>query len=262
MTAASPADIGNNNISVLGTVTTGVWNASVITPPFGGTGVANAVGSTITLAGPLVTSGANSLTLTTTGPTNVTFPTSGTLATTGATAGSLIFLTSATAASSATLVFTALFSATYNSYVFLFENIVPASTNTILYCQMGFGAGPTYVTTGYNWNNSCFVSTSSLITFAASDTQALLTNNSGSFLLPTTAGAGYCGRLTICGTNGSASFVNGYSQGVFMTAAVDVANNMSTFYLPTSNTYTSIKFYMSSGNIASGKISVYGIANS
>lgn len=45
----------------------------------GGTGVSNS--NTITLAGNLVTSGANSLTLTTTGTTNVTLPTAGTLAT-------------------------------------------------------------------------------------------------------------------------------------------------------------------------------------
>lgn len=52
-----------------------------INPANGGTGVINANTSTITLAGPLVTSGANSLTITTTGPTSVTFPTSGTLST-------------------------------------------------------------------------------------------------------------------------------------------------------------------------------------
>lgn len=49
----------------------------------GGTGVSNA--STITLAGALVTSGANSLTLTTTGSTNVTLPTTGTLVNTAVT---------------------------------------------------------------------------------------------------------------------------------------------------------------------------------
>lgn len=52
----------------------------------GGTGVANAntitLGGNISTAGALITSGANSLTLTTTGPTNVTLPTSGTLSTT------------------------------------------------------------------------------------------------------------------------------------------------------------------------------------
>jgi hypothetical protein len=51
----------------------------------GGTGVSNS--SNITLAGPLTTSGAFSLTLTTTAATNVTLPTSGTLLTSSGAAG-------------------------------------------------------------------------------------------------------------------------------------------------------------------------------
>jgi hypothetical protein len=52
----------------------------ILNPASGGTGINN--GSfTVTLAGNLVTSGANNLTLTTTGATNVTLPTTGTLAT-------------------------------------------------------------------------------------------------------------------------------------------------------------------------------------
>ncbi len=63
-----------------------LWNGVVISPTYGGTGVNNGsytctLGGNITTAGPLVTSGANSLTLTTTGTTNVTLPTTGTLAT-------------------------------------------------------------------------------------------------------------------------------------------------------------------------------------
>ncbi len=57
------------------------YQARVLSGSNGGTGVAN-VSKTITLAGNLITSGANSLTFTTTGTTNVTLPTSGTLATT------------------------------------------------------------------------------------------------------------------------------------------------------------------------------------
>lgn len=62
----------------VGTITTGTWNASLITGTYGGTGVNNGV-NTITLGGNLVTSGAFSTTLTVTGNTNVTLPTSGTL---------------------------------------------------------------------------------------------------------------------------------------------------------------------------------------
>ena len=71
-----------SSLASIGTVTTGTWNGSIIGGTYGGTGINNG-SNTITLAGNLVTSGANSLTLTTTGSTNVTFPTSGTLATVG-----------------------------------------------------------------------------------------------------------------------------------------------------------------------------------
>ena len=72
--------VGQTSITTLGTITAGTWNATVVDPVYGGTGVNNG-SSTITLAGNLVTSGANSLTLTTTSTTNVTLPTTGTLAT-------------------------------------------------------------------------------------------------------------------------------------------------------------------------------------
>jgi hypothetical protein len=67
-------------------ITTGAWKATVISPTYGGTGVAQAsAASTITLGGALTMSGAYTFTGTLTGTTAVTFPTSGTLATTNGT---------------------------------------------------------------------------------------------------------------------------------------------------------------------------------
>lgn len=71
-------------ITSLGTVTVGVWNATVIAGQYGGTGVAN-TGKTITLGGNLTTSGAFATTLTVTGATSVTLPTTGTLVNTAVT---------------------------------------------------------------------------------------------------------------------------------------------------------------------------------
>jgi hypothetical protein len=67
-------------VTAVGTLTSGTWNASVIAGQYGGTGVNNS-GKTITLGGNLTTSGAHATTLTTTGTTGVTLPTTGTLAT-------------------------------------------------------------------------------------------------------------------------------------------------------------------------------------
>jgi hypothetical protein len=67
-------------ITAVGTLTSGTWNASVIAGQYGGTGVNNS-GKTITLGGNLTTSGTHATTLTTTGTTGLTLPTTGTLAT-------------------------------------------------------------------------------------------------------------------------------------------------------------------------------------
>lgn len=70
-----------SNITTVGTITSGTWNATIIGPTYGGTGVNNG-SSTITIGGNVTFSGAFTFTGTLTGNTNVTFPTSGTLATT------------------------------------------------------------------------------------------------------------------------------------------------------------------------------------
>jgi len=67
-----------SSLAGVGTITSGTWQGGIVGPIFGGTGVNNGI-STITLAGPLVTTGAFTTTLTATGTTAVTLPTSGTL---------------------------------------------------------------------------------------------------------------------------------------------------------------------------------------
>jgi hypothetical protein len=145
------ANLVGTDIATVGTITTGVWHGTivgglyggtgngffavtgpttslktftfpnssatvltdnaVVTGAQGGTGVAN-TGSTITLGGNLITSGAFALTLTQTGTTNVTLPTSGTLLTTTGSGtsltfpGSLSIATGKTLTASNTLTFT------------------------------------------------------------------------------------------------------------------------------------------------------------
>jgi hypothetical protein len=67
-------------VTAVGTLTSGTWNASVIAGQYGGTGVAN-TGKTITIGGNFTTSGAHTTTLTTSGNTSLNLPTTGTLAT-------------------------------------------------------------------------------------------------------------------------------------------------------------------------------------
>ena len=72
----------NSSLQTVGTIGTGTWQGTVISPTYGGTGVNNGT-KTITLGGNLTTTGAFTSNFTMTGNTAVTFPTSGTLAITG-----------------------------------------------------------------------------------------------------------------------------------------------------------------------------------
>ena len=70
----------SSSLTSVGTLTSGTWNASVIGPAYGGTGVNNG-SNTITVGGNVTYSGAYTQTFTATGNTSVTLPTTGTLAT-------------------------------------------------------------------------------------------------------------------------------------------------------------------------------------
>lgn len=72
--------VGQSSITTLGTIATGTWQGTIISPTYGGTGINNG-SKTITLGGNLETSGAHNTTFTTTANTIVTLPTTGTLAT-------------------------------------------------------------------------------------------------------------------------------------------------------------------------------------
>jgi len=67
---------GTGNITTVGTITTGTWNGTTISPTKGGTGIANGTNNTITFTGNYT------LGLTLSANTSLTLPTSGTLATT------------------------------------------------------------------------------------------------------------------------------------------------------------------------------------
>ena len=72
--------IVSSSLTSVGTLTTGVWNASVIDATYGGTGVNNG-SNTLTLSGSVTYTGGYTLELVSTAATSITLPTTGTLAT-------------------------------------------------------------------------------------------------------------------------------------------------------------------------------------
>jgi hypothetical protein len=145
--------VGQSSITTLGTIGTGTWQGTIVSPVYGGTGVNNG-SSTITLGGNLTTSGAFATTLTVTGTTSVTLPTTGTLATlAGAETFTNKTLTSPTINAGA---LSGTFSGNHtNSGVVTFSNITASSSNTsgAVVVTGGVGIGGT-VNIGGNLNGA------------------------------------------------------------------------------------------------------------
>ncbi len=168
----------------------------------------------------------------------------------------MVLLEQHTASSSATLDFTSFISSTYDEYLFEFVRVAPANNGDGFFLQMGTGGGPTW-DTGANYQYSNWL--------AILNAQAPNGSNTASgigmpFLGVATGGTSGWMRLFdpqsstgekyVVGTTCNRQTTNGNSLAVWSNAGI---------YGPTT-ALTGIRFYFSTGNIASGTIRVYGVA--
>lgn len=230
---------------------TGVTSLTAYAPMFGGTTSTGAVQSgTVGTAGQVLTSnGAGAL---------PTFQAAGG-------GSSVVLLQTNTSSGSAISEFKALFTSAYTSYLFEFIDVLPATDNVQFHLQVGTGATPTYVTSGYKWavfageGDAGYMNTAS-----ASDSQVYMTPNgrTSAYIDNSATTAGLSGFLKVFGGDTTSRVTKGVGEFVWVGAdASRLINAYPTFYQPAA-TITAIKFYFSSGNITSGKIRMYGIKNS
>ncbi len=168
--------------------------------------------------------------------------------------GGLVLLSIQTASASSELDFESVITSDYSSYVFVLEDIRPATNATDLYFRTSSNNGVSYDSTGthYSWFQVGF--DGSLLTDNAdtSDSQIYLTNTdsglsnvaqsalSGVVELLNPASASANKRVTFHTTYNTAAEVNGSGSRLSTTAV------------------NAVRFLMSSGNITSGKIRCYG----
>jgi hypothetical protein len=239
--------------SVVGTVTSGTWNAGVIDGQYGGTGVNN-TGKTITLGGnistanSITTSGNFALTLTQTATTNVTLPTTGTLATLTGTEtlsnktieGGTLFMGTEVTASGTSVDFGSLPS--WVKRVTLSIYGVSTSGTSPLIVQLGDSGG--IETTGYLGASSAAGTTvattthttGALIVFGAGDTAAAVRYGTISFVRMTGASPvwAYQGNF---GAGAVTSIVGGAKSlsGILTTIRLTTVNGTDTFDAGTVN---------------------------
>lgn len=172
---------------------------------------------------------------------------------------SYTLLSSQTASSSSQLVFTSLITSEFDEYVFEFIDIVPVTSGAILYSQFSSDNGATWLSTANYSRAGTLSQTSSASVFAINQTGQQQMGLSGSL---NTSERYAC--------NGSAKLFNPLStqKSQRLSFQMSYANTTpvyedlhgTIYYDPTTLVAcTAIRFYMSSGNIASGTVRMYGI---
>lgn len=177
----------------------------------------------------------------------------------GASAGALVYLGIGTAAASAAINFDNYLTATYDNYLVTIEDLVAATSAATLRMEVGTGAGPTYSTStyigaGFDWTSSG----------GAGRTTATANHQlqSGTNTPSNNANAAGMGNVWVYGAN-TAHNKSVASQITNLYSGSNLAvGNMYAGIWQTTTVLTSLRFFMSSGNITTGIFRLYGIKNS
>jgi len=179
--------------------------------------------------------------------------------------GNLTLLTTATASSSATLDFTSGIDSTYDSYLFKFYDMHPATDDTDLTFQVDVGTGTSYAQTITSTTFQVFHGedgNSGAIEYKANRDQA-----QGTAFQPLCQDIG----------NGNDESMSGHlhlfnpSSSTFVKHFIGLGTNVysgdgsiqiySAGYINTTTALTRVQFKMDSGNIDSGVIKMYGVGD-
>lgn len=161
-----------------------------------------------------------------------------------------------TASSSATLSDTACFSSSFSVYEIVFTNCIPA-TNAVGF-QMQVYSGGSYQTTSYNTIATGIQTSMNVQTGETSQISLIRTTNAG--LSNTTANGGYSGTIRIYNPSGTASYKAVSGQGISVdTITGTISINLVSGWWANTAAVTGFRVQMSSGNIASGTVKIYGL---
>ena len=170
--------------------------------------------------------------------------------------GSLIFLSSVTASSSATVDLETTFNSTYDQYLITVSALLPATNNVDFQAQ--FKQGGSYRTAGYKFHTSYLRSTDSAYNAVVGESASqirLAPNMSSSFV---------SNYQFVVAQPTVADMPRIYGDGTsFFATNGTIARNLTMgFQADTSGAIQGVRFKMSSGNVASGVFRLYGIKNS
>ena len=177
--------------------------------------------------------------------------------------GGMTLISEQTASSSATIDFTSGIDSTYDSYVFKFYNIHPATDNQYFAFNVSIDGGSNYniaKTTTYFWSYHDEADTATTLEYRTAED---LAQGTGFQQISTSLGTDndqcMSGQLSLYSPS-STTFVKHFiSENNNMSAANFSIRNMMAGYANTTSAINAVQFKMASGNIDSGVIKLYGI---
>tara|TARA_Y100001938_G_C8030300_1_gene400274 strand:- start:5 stop:967 length:963 start_codon:yes stop_codon:yes gene_type:complete len=172
--------------------------------------------------------------------------------------GALVHLSSQTASGSSSLDFTQI-STTYNTYRFVFENIVNSSNNTSFGLRTSTDGGSSYDSGASDYFRTGFWENGGSITLNVGNEAHGYFNSAGVY--STASDGGLSGSLELYNPLGTS-----YTQWVATTIAADGTNDPTAHYFAghrqSAEDVDAVQFKFDSGNIASGTIRMYGYVKS
>jgi len=169
-------------------------------------------------------------------------------------AGAMALISTQTASGSSSIAFTGL--SGYDKYFLILQNILPSAANGILEMQVGTGAGPTYITSGYA--NQISEITTTLNAVRNGDTTVLV--YASSQVGSSNSVNGFSGKLVFTNmTSGGATDVTGVLG--WADASTTIVSAPLSGFTTNTTAKTAIKIFFNTGNITSGKASLYGISS-
>lgn len=172
-------------------------------------------------------------------------------------ASAMTLISTQTASSSASISWTGL--SGYNHYMLIMDGIAPSTGGLVFYVQVGTGAGPTYITSGYNTNSLAALGSGAPYNYSGSTAGLIVTDFWNSGIRSTSY---VSGNITLNNMTNSKLAI-----GAGIVSYVDHTNNLfaltSVNGQSTGNTTakTAVRILFDTGNIASGTASLYGITS-
>jgi len=158
----------------------------------------------------------------------------------------MVFLASATASNSASIVFTSSIDATYNCYLFVLDDVLPANDGAEFWARTSTDGGSNYDDSSGNYKFSIFDAGGSAQTFIG------LTPGSSN------ADDGISGRFYLFNPSDAHPVSMQWHINYLNTSAA-IYSRLGAARREAAADVDAIQFVMSGGNITSGTISMYGM---